>query len=338
MAFQTGTSTDYLDLLADVITFVTANGWAVDSGISTSTEKYLLSNPDNWSNATSYVTNNEVIYGGKLWKALANNTNITPGTDATKWEDRGFVDRCYVGIKTGADVPGDNYWWRLQGYTAHGTGLTFDTLPGAISGASLPAIPLWNQSITYWCACTNRRIVLVCKLGTVYTACYLGFLQPYGLPSEWPYPLVVGGTTYENPPVRFSDVTSKNAMFVIPYDTSGNGSLLVRNAAGNWRKLTFTGTDLAGRGTYPYCEANNGVNKPGVLQMLATPDGSFIPRPIVVLDDNPLTSYGNLDGCFFVQGVGNSSESQLNDGTNTYRVFQNVFRVTGKDFWALQEA
>ena len=193
-------------------------------------------------------------------------------------------------------------------------------------------------------ACNSRRFVLVAKVASVYTAMYQGFILPTGLPSEWPYPLCVGGSTFENPPVRYSDVSAKNSVFTIPYNTgAGQSSLLIRNGAGNWRSLAMLtpniGTNTAGRGTWPYNDTGPSQNLTGIQNMLATPTGSFIPRPIVLTDDSPATIYGMFDGCFFCQGQGNSPESQLTDqDARTYRAFPNVFRNTGRDFWCLEEA
>lgn len=38
-----------------------------------------------WAVGTLYLTNDKVAASGRVWKALANNTGITPGTDGTKW-------------------------------------------------------------------------------------------------------------------------------------------------------------------------------------------------------------------------------------------------------------
>lgn len=38
-----------------------------------------------WSSAATYVSGEFVSYGGSFYKAIAGSTNVTPGTDATKW-------------------------------------------------------------------------------------------------------------------------------------------------------------------------------------------------------------------------------------------------------------
>lgn len=51
--------------------------------VTTAVETY-----SNWSSATTYSVGNKVIYNYRVWQSVINsNTNITPGTDATKWLD-----------------------------------------------------------------------------------------------------------------------------------------------------------------------------------------------------------------------------------------------------------
>lgn len=44
-----------------------------------------------WSSITSYVTGNKVSSGAQIWQALVNNTDVTPGTDITKWQSIGYL-------------------------------------------------------------------------------------------------------------------------------------------------------------------------------------------------------------------------------------------------------
>lgn len=42
-----------------------------------------------WSGATTYTKNAVVTYGGSTYRAVVASTNVTPGTDGTKWESWG---------------------------------------------------------------------------------------------------------------------------------------------------------------------------------------------------------------------------------------------------------
>jgi hypothetical protein len=48
-----------------------------------------LLNLPTWDAATTYAEDDQVVYNGFLYVALAASTNVTPGTDATKWESVG---------------------------------------------------------------------------------------------------------------------------------------------------------------------------------------------------------------------------------------------------------
>jgi hypothetical protein len=62
--------------------------WAVDSNnhfVASPTVR-VCSYSAPWNSATAYVTGNTVTYNGGFYTALASSTNVTPGTDGTKWQ------------------------------------------------------------------------------------------------------------------------------------------------------------------------------------------------------------------------------------------------------------
>ena len=91
MAFSVGTSTDWKDLLNDLVTFVTANGWTLEKTVTVNTEveeRYLRG----------------------------------PGSAVDS--------QVYVNIRTGAVVSDAAYWWEVRGAVGFDTNLTFDNQPG----------------------------------------------------------------------------------------------------------------------------------------------------------------------------------------------------------------
>ena len=150
MAFQTGTSTDYQDLLADLRTFCLANGWTSD--------RYTTGAED------------EVIFHG----------------------DGGASDEIYVGIKTYSN-PGPGYYnWELRGFTGFDNGLAFESQPGLCPATY---VPLRNLSMDYWFFVDGRRICATIKTGSSYQFVYAGFIDPYSTDAEWPYPLLIMGSS-----------------------------------------------------------------------------------------------------------------------------------------------
>lgn len=105
------------------------------------------------------------------------------------------TDTIYVGIKLVSDTVGDYYNWKINGFTGFSSGNTFENQPGAFSETLTPVhVPLWNSELTYWFMATGRRIIVVAKISTVYEICYLGFVDPFASPGQYPYPLFIGGS------------------------------------------------------------------------------------------------------------------------------------------------
>lgn len=154
MAVQTGTATDWKDLLADLVTFVTANGWVEeDGGTGAGAE-----DPD-----FTYLRG--------------------PGSS-------GNAD-VHVNIRTGATVAAGAYWWEVRGALTFDSSLTFENQPGVSPPTYLL---LWENSIDYWFYVTDRRIIVVAKVSTSYLSIYAGFFLPFATPTEYPFPLYVGSS------------------------------------------------------------------------------------------------------------------------------------------------
>jgi len=96
-----------------------------------------------WSSVTTYLQNQIVSFSGSSYIALTSSTNVTPGTDATKWgllalAGSGFGAETNLGTKTGAfsidaTVP-------LQRVTISGTGVPSFT--GATAGSRIDLLVL----------------------------------------------------------------------------------------------------------------------------------------------------------------------------------------------------
>lgn len=104
------------------------------------------------------------------------------GLDGTK--------QIYIGFRTYHNVGADYYNLSVAGFTGYVSANSFVTQPGYIESG----IPAHNARIDYWLAVNDQRITFGLKVGTpVYEAGYAGFFFPYATPSQYPYPLVIGG-------------------------------------------------------------------------------------------------------------------------------------------------
>lgn len=301
-------ATNESTLLDALVTFVTANGWTLER-------------------------DNRLTLGNVILKGSG-----TSGTDAI-----------YVGIQRYYSPGNDTFGWYFQGYTAV-TGAGFNIEPGAITGR-VPCLPLWNDTIRYWFFCNARRIVVVALVGTVYVSAYLGYILPYASPGQWPYPLVIGGSNvtdnFYNVP-RYSDTSANmDSPFTCNGGTDTASQLVVRDASGAWVRLFNrrggitppgqTNNSLwTARGVWPYVERYAGTFGWWFVRPNMAGDESLLPLRLV-RDDTP-DMYGIFDGVRFISGVDKASEHTKTENGNTWIAFQNTFRNTLQDFFAVLRA
>ena len=189
-------------------------------------------------------------------------------------------------------------------------------------GGDIAALMLWDQTTPYWFIANGRRFIIIAKISTVYQTCYGGFILPYGLPSEFPYPLVIGGSFLGK--TRWSNSSASHFNFTNP-----NQTLKLRQPDGNWQVfqnyVDYGGT-LPSRQTdhnvYPTAE----MTKPR-----PSPDGTYTLNPLVLHSNSQGGNvYGELQGVHRVSGYANASENMLNVASVDRLVVQDGFR-TGVD-------
>jgi len=256
-------------------------------------------------------------------------------------------DNIYIGIQKYSNVAADNYAWILQGYTGYVSGTGFHNQPNAIP-TNPPALPLWNTTIPYWFVCSGRRFIVVAKISTLYVVAYMGWILPYAVPAQWPYPHVIGGSTYAESsngliPLRYSTANGKMTAFPIPINSdSSAGTLAMRDPAATWqRPLNANGTETLvysywdGSGVWPW---NNRLidNFGGWDHQEKTIDGAYQLTPAVIHLESPRNVYGELDGVFHVSGRGQSAENIVQIDGVDHLVLQNVYRTSVDQYFAIK--
>jgi hypothetical protein len=112
--------------------------WAVDSNnhfVASPTVR-VCSYSAPWSSTTAYVTGNTVTYNGGFYTALASSTNVTPGTDGTKWQSGNcsplasiYTDKALTTAQANpftGDAYGNYGWFAGAGtYTVQVNGYTY---------------------------------------------------------------------------------------------------------------------------------------------------------------------------------------------------------------------
>lgn len=300
-------ATGVLDLLAKLKTFAIANGW---TALEDSAEKLVLQ-----------------------------------GSGAGS-------DEIFVAISPYVNTGSNIYGWLLNGYTGYTDSLTtFYNQPGAMSAnftgaGGPPAFPIWNSSMPYWFIVNSRRIIVVAKVGTTIQCCYLGFLTPYAMPGQFPYPLVIAGSNINNGgfPVYNDTSTGRAANFMFPSTQSITGqpshALCYRMPSGSWNLLHNSQHGLNQiensynnyNGLWPWVSQKIGLER-------NTIDGSPILTPAVLQHRNSAVDkgvLGELDGVFHVPGFGQTAESIITYSGDDYLVVNNVYRTGNGDFAAIK--
>lgn len=222
------------------------------------------------------------------------------------------TEEIFIGFKTYHSISSDYYNIKLGAFTGYVSGNTFETQPGVI----INSVCGHNNRIDYWITLTPQRIAFALKVGTpVYESGYLGKAFPYSAPSQYPYPVVCGGTLAGSPATRFSD-TSHKMPFV---GSTSNFSL--RLPSGVW----------ANPETHPW----NNAYLNGSTTALRDTENNYPLLPVELMT-SAQGQLGELEGIFYISGFNNAVENTLPIGGDNFVVFQNVYRTGFADYFAMR--
>ncbi|CAJ0862053.1 hypothetical protein R77567_01612 [Ralstonia sp. LMG 32965] len=304
MSVKTGTATGYLDLLNQLRTFLTTDATLTAAG-------------QNWTelatNASSYTVGQDTVDFETYLKA--------PGLSGS--------EAIYLNIRAYHYVAGDYYNFELRGAQGYNASASFVNQPGLSPAAY---VPLWNQPIPYWFIANGQRVIVVAKISTNYESLYMGKFLPYGTPGQYPYPVAIGGMT-DTMDIRFSDTSGRHNAFFDPValqvcgvDNSWN---TFRNWDGNTNYQTY-------QNVWPWGYGQNDSNS-RLTWMATSLDGGYPIFPARLEESSPSPNCrGELDGVGFVPGNQQSSENTINDGTNSWTVFQNAHRTYADAYCAIK--
>ena len=181
------------------------------------------------------------------------------------------ADEIFIGFMELRDTDATSFSWHVAGFTGFGTLLDWADQPGFsyIEPNEIPSfVSLSNASIECWFHITPRSLKGVVRMGTTYNNFIAGFLNPYATPTEFPYPLYIGGSTGKwnelfsaSGPAHSGLNDPKASDF-----TGGNdrGNAGIRTTAGAWSDV-FNWNDTGGsrvkaqdRSVYPGSTTNGG--------------------------------------------------------------------------------
>lgn len=244
--------------------------------------------------------------------------NPTPYTDASvirelilKGTGLSGDQEIFIGFRAYQSQSADYYNLSVAGFTGYVAGNAFTAQPGYVESG----VPAHNNRIDYWLAVNAQRIAFGLKVGTpVYEHGYAGYFLPYATPSQYPYPLVVGGMLNGVPATRFSDTSHS-----MPYK-GARANFKLRFVDGSWKQID----------TWPW---NN--NFLANTSQLRDTNGTYPLLPVLLNDSAP-NLYGELDGVHYISGFNNAVENTLVIGGVNYVVLQDVARTGFTDYIALR--
>ncbi|TYP83876.1 MULTISPECIES: hypothetical protein [Nitrosomonas] len=339
----------------DSFSGMVALDWASSAGIkhfnltgsSANKHKYWrLHIPDSTGTSTESITLHKIV----LWQD-SNPLNVQLRKRLSLKGPGGGSDEIFVNLETDYSVSGDWYNWRLYGATGFiaGNALDFSAQPGA----SLPVgLSLWQASIPYWFIANGRRFMVIAKINTTYHALYAGFILPYATPSQYPYPLMIGGSnamgSLTDARLRWSSTNDDCRNFYDPGGISSDmtsltsvATLYLRFADGSWYpfKNWYTSSSpeaSAGNGRNVWPWGPDSAHATAYKNIVTAIDGSYVLFPCIMHVDgaNPSPNIlGEIHGVFAVTGFGNAAENTTTINGVTYLIIPNVFR-TAKERWA----
>ena len=329
MVTVTGTATDAQDLFDKLIAFLTTNATLVGAGQEWSQV---------WAGSGSYA-NDRVLMGQGL-----------SGTD-----------EIYVGMRLHVDVPADEHWIEFRGMTGWLTSATQYT--GHTNVCSrVSRLLIDNSSMDYTFIANGRRFIVVLKISTVFEACYCGFFLPYGVPSEYPYPLFIGastgGTTAYSNVNSWRDTGAGHNLFPMAYADSSISSLTpswtyyssanMMDPQGNWVEVdaqkggaaTEGGIGIGTHGSYAVNNRGIYASLKSIIAGLTDAFGgekALIPVSLFQVV-NARQTFGVLQGVYLCQGDGMSAEDTITVGGVDHLVVQNAYRTDASSYFAVELA
>lgn len=248
----------------------------------------------------------------------------------------------YMNVMVSEALSAQLFNWYIAGATGFDPTKNFESQPGVqkVSQASIHFAPcvytLINSTINYWFIVNGRRAIIITKIGGDFFLAHMGFILPYGKPSESPYPLLISGTAYQQA-VGYTASTLYN--YYKPHTIDPRAMFFIRD--GFWAQVSNApSTNLQGQvalTTWPYYEIGNLTESNNIRGNL---DGSFTLLPHILFSHQSgfVGQYGEVQGIFYIPGTGEAdvtTEDTITIGADTYLIFQNVDKVTRNDFAAV---
>lgn len=298
----------------------------------------------------------DVNFEGSQWRHFSEEYFVWqgPGYDATR--------RVYIHVRGHRNPGGLTSHLELSYSTSYDSGIRgFGMQPGSPSQSRF--LMFGSGSQNYWFFVNNLRVIIVIQNGASdYTSCYVGFMEAFAQPDDYPFPLCIVGTASD----RNSLVATVDNGLSSIHDP-GFDSLIVKK----WDGIDYRGGNRAIGGTddsvvngisspsghptvWPLHGGSSSANNnwPGnkgvgstnsanrrLFDYLNPTQQNDLPMIPCLVMDRVHGNLGILSGVFAIPGGGILAAQQaiVVSGV-TYRVFPNRTRRSGISWFAVKEA
>lgn len=348
MAYASGTATDFIDFLRKLRDY--SAGLIDPASHATITGGIIVPTADRWTIQT--------LGGGMT--ALPGSGSATDGEFYLQGQGSDPSDQIQVGFQTYRNVGNAVFGFRMRGYTAYNSALTFTTMPGV---SPQTQVALSNASMNCWFWVSARRIMALARVGTTDILLHVGFIRQFGTRSQYPYPLMLCGSVRDE---TFNTAQNNFGQSSLPDPCEL--TCYLRWVDGTWQQMPHYSGVSSQRGqqrtgvspgttTYAFWPQRNvtinnrdGSNNSTIdneeqlfeqfsstnRQVSSSEIGAYPLLPIIAHQQDQLI--GTVDGLYMVPGLGLNSGDTINDGTDTYDVFKNTWRSETDDFFCIRRA
>lgn len=254
----------------------------------------------------------------------------------------------FLNIRAEYILANGSYGWRMSAAT--------DWEDGLADASQLMASPFvyfntWQNTINYWIYANERRMILIAKCNTSYISMYAGLFLPYAQPNEYLKPFALIGNSNQLEPYNTNN--SGNQFIACP----GLGACQILNLNGDdW--LAFNNIGRASGIDIVLNQTTDGViwphrsitqrgfgdafndddwNHYGFFRLRPNLQGESPQFMCQLMSSKENHMMGTLDGVYATAGFGKTSEQEMTLGPRTYRLFQNIFRTTPRDYMSIEE-
>lgn len=236
------------------------------------------------------------------------------------------------------EYPTENaYGWNLNAYTWYNDDMPWNANKidhGFTSynatwemWSEMPSIPLIDDSMNYWFFSNRQRIIVVAKVAGQYEQMYLGFGRRFGNPSDYPYPLHIGGAI--SGLLNYASTSGAHIGIHQGIQTDAFNPKMQYSPGGVWWGQSSQESQTAVKIEPRYSWVNSGTIAPTI-------GGRVLMYPCYVTNAYVLECYMDLDGVHHVVGTGVQAEDTIERGQKQSIIFPNIWRNTYYDHVAIE--